>query len=354
MSEVSVSLQVGLAGFSQGGKSSLFEALTSIPPDSSSGLDGQVGIAPVSDPRLDFLSNLFKPEKTTYATCSFVDTPGLDPADSKNNPRRIATLRNADGLAIVVDRFQSQKPALAQVKAFREELAFADLIVTTARIERIQNTLKKIKGGPQLEKQKAELSLFETLNRQLEAGKPLSELGLSKEVCTMLRGFQLFSMKPELIIVNCSETAFESEPEKSELHSLSRNVIWLSATLERDLVRLDDKSRPAFMAELGITESARNRLIKMAYDAIGLMSFFTVGEDECKAWTIRNGSSAVEAADVIHSDIARGFIRAEVVAYDDYARLGSMKEVKAHGLQRLEGKDYIVQNGDIINFRFYV
>lgn len=346
-------MKVGIVGFSQSGKSTLFSALTGVVADPSVALRGQVGIASVHDARLDYLCEMYQPKKTAPATVEFVDTPGLIRGEQADNPRRIATLRNADGLLVVLDAFSSSESPAKQLATFREELLFADLEVVSNRVTKLEAAGKKPKPAKEKEQDQKELDQLRAIASRLEAGQSLAGLEISEEMDRQLRSFQLFSQKPELVALNQPESD-ASSAAPAELLTLAPNVVVTSAKLELDLAALDPTDRAMFMAELGVRELARDRIIRAAHDVVGLISFFTVGEDECKAWTINKGMNAVDAAGKIHSDIARGFIRAELVAYDDLHRLGSMKEVKAKGLQRLEGKEYIVADGDIINFRFSV
>jgi ribosome-binding ATPase YchF (GTP1/OBG family) len=188
---------------------------------------------------------------------------------------------------------------------------------------------------------------------KLENGQSIAGMKVCPDTERDMKSYQLFSVKPELVVINVGEDKVR-EAVPASVRELSPHAIALSAALEKDLAELSDEDRPAFMEEMGVKEVARHKVIRGAYDAVNLISFFTVGEDECKAWTISRGTPAVEAAGKIHSDIQRGFIRAEVVAYDDLVRLKTMKDVKSAGLQRLEGKEYIVADGDIINYRFNV
>lgn len=346
-------MKVGLVGFSQSGKSTLFQAMTGVAPDPASQMKGQVGIAKVADARLDFLVGMFKPKKTAPATVEFIDTPGLRRDEHADNPQRLATLRNADGLLVVLDSFQTDEPPAKQLAAFREELLFADLEVVSNRVDKLQQGFKKPKAQKIKEQEEKEQAELKEIASRLETGTPLEGLKLSDEVARQVRSFQLFSLKPELVVLNRSEDKV-AEPIPAEVLALNPNTVATAAKLELDLEQLDAAERETFMTELGVKELSREAIIRAAYSAVGLISFFTVGEDECKAWTINVDTPAVEAAGKIHSDIARGFIRAEVVAYDDLHKLGSMKEVKAKGLTRLEGKEYPVANGDIINFRFSV
>lgn len=343
-------MKVGIVGYSQSGKSTLFQAMTGVAPDPASALKGQVGMAKVADPRLDFLTEMYQPKKKTPATVEFVDTPGLIRGERADNPQRLATLRNADGLLVVLDGFSSLGKTADQLSSFREELLFADLEVVSNRITKIEAGMKKPKPPKVREVEEAELAEFKRIAARLENGQALDLAALTPEMEKTLRSYQLFSFKPELVVVNCAENAL-NQPNPPELLTLTTNPLRLAAKLELDLEQLEGAERAMFMEELGVTELCRDQVIRRAYEVVGLISFFTVGEDECRAWTIHKGSNAVEAAGKIHSDIARGFIRAETVAYKDLHELGTMKEVRAKGLQRLEGKEYAVADGDIINFR---
>ncbi|QDU61104.1 Ribosome-binding ATPase YchF [Planctomycetes bacterium Pan216] len=346
-------MRVGIVGYSQSGKSTLFQALTGVAPDPAAALKGQIGIAKVGDDRLDFLTGMFKPKKTTPATVEFIDTPGLIPGQKADNPQRIATLRGADGLLAVLNGFSDPKEPAAQLESFRDELLFADLEVVTNRLTKLEAQGKRPKSAADRERDDKEIEELKAVAERLESGQSIAGMEFSEETGKIIRGFQLFSLKPEIVVLNCSEDTI-GEPPLDGLKDLCNGPTGVAAKLELDLAELDGEERATFMEELGVTELAKDKLIRAAYDILGLISFFTVGEDECKAWTIDRGTTAVDAAGKIHSDIARGFIRAELCNYADLVECGSMKEVKAKGLQRLEGKEYIVADGDIINFRFNV
>jgi GTP-binding protein YchF len=341
-------MKVGIVGFSQSGKSTLFQALTGAVPDLAAGLKGQIGVAAVEDVRLDFLTEMYKPKKRTPAKVDFIDTPGLIRGEKGDNPQRLATLRNADGLLVVLDGFSSDESPADQLQKFREELLFADFEVVHNRIEKLEAGSKKPK--PQAERDRDAKELFKAMAAKLEAGESLVGMELSKELENSIKSFQLFSLKPEFVVFNAREDK-AIVPADPKLLALNPQVVVAAAKLELDLAQLEGDERTMFMEEMGVKELAKERIIQAAYSVVGLISFLTSGEDECRAWTIKRNTPAVEAAGKIHSDIQKGFIRAEVVAFDDLQRLGSMKEVRAKGLQRLEGKEYIVQDGDIINFR---
>jgi len=338
-------MRVGLVGFAGSGKSTLFELLTGAKPDPSKVHSGQVGMATLVDPRLDYLWEMYRPKKPPiYATVEILDTPGLIPGTHGDNPQRLALIREGDALLIVLDGVTGDDPA-AYLTAFREEMLFADLGVVTNRAERLEASVKKPR--PDREAQLNELELVQRVRTVLEAGQPIATLGLSDEEKKPMRSFGLLTDKPQVVLLNAPHGQDVPEP----LRALSPGALALDAKLEQELSLMEPDERAVFMADLGVAELGRDRIIRAAYEAVGILTFFTAGEPEVRGWNLERGGTAVDAAGKIHTDLARGFIRAEVTAFDDLHRLGSMKEVKAKGLQRLEGKDYVVQDGDIMYFR---
>lgn len=337
-------MRVGLVGFAGGGKSTLFELLTGAKPDPGKVHGGQVGIATLADPRLDFLAALHKPKKVTPATVEMLDTPGLLPGTHGDNPQRLALIREGDALLIVLGAFSGGDPA-ADLAAFRDEILFADLGVVTNRAERLEASVKKPR--PDREQQIKELELVKRVQAALDTGEPIASLGLSDEEKKPMRSFGLLTDKPEVVVVNLTQ----GQPVPDSLRALAPDALAIDAKLELELAQLDPEERASFMADLEITELGRDRIIRKAYDAVGIITFFTAGEPEARGWNLERGGTAVDAAGKIHTDLAKGFIRAEVTAFDDLARVGSTKEVKAQNLQRLEGKDYVVKDGDIVFFR---
>jgi hypothetical protein len=331
-------------GFSGSGKSTLFELLTGARPDPGKVHSGQVGIATLSDPRLEFLAALHKPKKVTSATVELLDTPGLMPGTHGDNPQRLALIREGDALLIVLGAFAGGDPA-ADLAAFRDEILFADLGVVTNRAERLEASTKKPR--PNREAELKELEVVKRVLAALEKGEPIASLGLTDEEKKPMRSFGLLTDKPQVVLVNLKQ----GDEIPAPLLATAPDALAIDAKLELELTQLDPAEREAFMADLGITEMGRDRIIRKAYDAVGIITFFTAGEPEVRGWNVERGGSAVDAAGKIHTDLAKGFIRAEVTAFDDLARLGTMKEVKAKNLQRLEGKDYVVKDGDIMFFR---
>ncbi|HEX8201830.1 MAG TPA: DUF933 domain-containing protein [Isosphaeraceae bacterium] len=337
-------MRAGLVGFAGSGKSTLFELLTGAKPDPGKVHSGQVGVATLTDLRLEFLAALHKPKKVTPATVELLDTPGLMPGTHGDNPQRLALIREGDALLIVLGAFAGGDPA-ADLAAFREELLFADLGVVTNRVERLEASVKKPR--PDREAQLKELDVVKRVLGALEADAPIASLGLTEEEKKPMRSFGLLTDKPQVVLVNAAQG--QEVPES--LRVLAPEALAIDAKLELELGQLEPDERADFMAEMGIGELGRDRIIRAAYDAVGIITFFTAGEPEVRGWNLERGASAVEAAGKIHTDLARGFIRAEVTAFDDLARVGNMKEAKAKNLQRLEGKDYVVKDGDIMFFR---
>jgi GTP-binding protein YchF len=303
-----------------------------------------VGVATLADPRLDFLAALHKPKKVTPATVEMLDTPGLIPGTHGDNPQRLALIREGDALLIVLGAFAGGDPA-ADLAAFHDELLFADLGVVTNRAERLEASVKKPR--PDREAQLKELDVVKRVQACLESGQPIASLGLTDEDKKPMRSFGLLTDKPQVILVNLAQ----GQEVPATLLAAAPDPLAVDAKLELELAQLEPDEQAAFMADLGMTELGKDRIIRKAYDAVGIITFFTAGEPEVRGWNLERGANAVEGAGKIHTDLAKGFIRAEVTAFDDLARLGNMKEVKAKNLQRLEGKEYIMKDGDVVYFR---
>jgi GTP-binding protein YchF len=326
--------------------------------------DTAVGISKVPDARLDRLTAMFNPKKRVPATIEFTDivAPGRTGAAALVD---VAGYKNADALVHVVRAFRdpavphpsgSVDPA-RDAQAMEDELILADLGVVERRLERMEKDLKRGKSA-ELEKEKELLGKCQTA---LENGQPLRALGLAGEDLRRLRGFQLLSSKPLLVVINLDEAdagaaasvdkAAEATGMTAFLSREGTRAVPLCAKIELEIAALEPADAQAFLADMGLSESGLDRVIRASYDLLGYMSFFTVGEDECRAWSIRRGTIALDAAGEIHSDISRGFIRAEVVGYDTFIASGSLAASRDKGELRLEGKEYIVKDGDIINFR---
>jgi ribosome-binding ATPase len=345
-------MKVGLTGFPGSGKTTVFSALTGLRPDPAD-RKAQLGTIKVPDARVDALAKIHQPKKTTYAEVTFVDFPPPLNAAKKAvlDPEMVTALRDADALVQVVRGFPDVAGAAAtpadDIRAFTTELVLADLAQVEKKVER----LKKEKGGER------ELATFSRLQGVLEAGQPLRTAGVGADDQTALSSFAFLSLRPLLVVVNVPEGDV-AKALADDVAAAAREVgaesLVLSAAVEAEVAELDPADRAAFLADLGLAESARDRFIRASYALLDLVSFLTAGDDECRAWPIRRGTNARKAAGRIHSDIERGFIRAEVVAFDDFVRLGSEAKCREAGKLRLEGKDYVVQDGDIVHFRFAV
>jgi GTP-binding protein YchF len=340
-------MKVGIVGFAGCGKSTVFRWLTGVEPDPAASQRGQVGMAKVPDERLDWLSAHFRPKKTVPATIEFLDTPGLLATERRDNPRRLAILREAGGLLVILNGFRSGNVA-TELRQFREEILFADLEIVSNRIGRLQDQFKKPKPAKEREADEHELSFLKRVAEAFERGEPATMLGLKEDEEKLVRSFQLLTLKPELVLVNIGDDRI-GQPLPSALQQLAPQAIQAPVKLELELEDLAPEDRQVFMRDLGLTELSRDHILRTIYAAMGLIVFFTVGEDECRAWSLPKGANAVEGAAQIHTDLARGFVRGEVVRYEDFRRVGSMKEAKTHGVYRLEGKTYLVQDGDIMH-----
>ena len=359
-------MQIGIVGLPFSGKSTLFQTITRthIDPSLLARPDAHHAVIKVPDTRLDTLSTLFSPKKTVHATIEFVDVAGLKKGESGSTQfttNFLSNVKTNDALVQVVRVFADDAvphpdgtiDLVRDIAAFETEFILSDLAVVETRIERIKKQVHK--AGD--EQGKKEIPLLERCHKVLDGGKPLRETTFSREEMQVLRGYQLLSVKPMLIALNLDEsqrsTAGELLRRAAEgKEGANTGVLSFFGKIEMELSELGEEDARAFMEEYGIRESALDTLIRQAYALLGLQSFFTVGEDECRAWTVRRGATAQEAAGVIHSDFITSFIRAEVVGYDDFlAQKGSFARVKESGRWRLEGKEYTVRDGDIMTIR---
>jgi ribosome-binding ATPase YchF (GTP1/OBG family) len=340
-------MKVGIAGFASSGKSTVFQWLTGVKPDPAVAQRGQVGMAKIPDERLDWLSAQFKPKKTTFATIEFMDTPGLMPTERRDNPRRLGIMREADGLLITLTGYSDGNLA-DELRRFREEMVFADLEIVTNRISRLEDQLKKAKPAKEKEADEFELGLLRRITTALEGGQSPKALGMREDEEKAIRSFQLLTLKSELVLVNIGDNRI-GKKLPADLLALAPNALQAPAKLELELEELGEEDRQAFMKDLGLAGSARGDHLKAIFSGMDQIVFLTIGEDECRAWPMDRGGDAVMGAGKIHTDLAKRFVRAEVVSYADYRRVGSMKEAKNQGVYRLEGKTYIVQDGDIMH-----
>ncbi|HEY7171364.1 MAG TPA: DUF933 domain-containing protein [Vicinamibacterales bacterium] len=365
-------LRAALIGFPSSGKTTLFQLMTSARETAKASHgkgETSIGISKVPDARLDRLTAMYNPKKRVPATVEFTDLAVAGSGGAKALVD-VAPYKNADALVHVLHAFDDPAvphpsgsiDAARDAQAMEDELILADLGVAERRLERLDKDLKKNRSAD-LEKERDVLVVCKSA---LEDGRPLRALDLKGEDLKRLRGFQFLSAKPLLIVINVDEAQLTSSgKEGTEIHHaaaaagltpfLSRAATAAAvvcAKIELEIAQLDAADAQAFLADLGLSESGLDRVIRASYDLLGFISFFTVGEDECRAWSIPRNTPAQLAAGEIHSDIARGFIRAEVVTYDALIARGSMTTCREHGEVRLEGKEYVVQDGDIINFRF--
>lgn len=341
-------MKMGLVGFAGSGKSTVFEWLTGERPDPAKVQQGQTAMADVPDERLAKIAALIKPKKTTYTKVAVLDTPGLMVGERKDNPRRLGVIREANGMVVVLDGF-TRTDFADQLRKFREELLFADLEVVSNRVPKVEAGLKKAKPAKEREADEAELALLRRIVAAFEAGKPAAEHGLTADEEKAVRSFQLLTLKPEIVFVNRGDSGF-NDPLPADLLALAPTATQAPVKLETELLALPDEDRQVFMADLGITSFKRDATIRTMFYGVGREVFFTVGEDECRTWSIPKGATAVEAAGCIHNDLADKFVRANVIGFDDFVACGySEKEAKARGLNRTEGKTYVVKDADIVH-----
>ena len=354
-------MQTGIIGLSQVGKTSLFRILTHVKLDAKAEHAMHVGMARVPDPRLDKLAELFKPKKVTHATIEYVDIGGLQ-KDRAKDAASLVPLREADALAHVVRVFEN--PAVphpaGSIDPFRDiegveiELMLNDLEQITRRMERVEKDLKK-KRDPLLE---AELALLARCRKALEEETPLRQLDFKPDEEKLLAGFMFLTRKPMLYVLNLSDEEAAETDRVIERHNLQElagkprtAIVPFCGKIEAELAELDDAEAGELMRAYGLAESGRDRLIHATYRLLGLISFLTCGDPECRAWTIPHGTTAHKAAGTIHSDIERGFIKAEVVRWENLVEAGSWAAARERGHVRLEGKEYVVEDGDVILFR---
>jgi len=352
-------MKLGIIGLPQSGKTTLFNAVTrgNAPTTASAGrMEVHTAVVDVPDERVDRLSAMFNPKKTIYAKVTYADIAGLESGVAKSglSGQLLNQLTQMDGLIHVVRAFADENvphssgsvDPLRDVASMDAELLLNDLIAVERKLERLTEERKK--GGTDKTLNERQAAFFTRLHEVLSAEKPLRGVEVSAEEEKYLSGFGLLTRKPMLILFNLGEG--QTAPQ---LTHASPNVA-IQGKLEMEIAQLSAEDAAVFMEEYGIAELSLKRMISLSYDLLNQQSFFTVGEDEVRAWTVRRGATAVEAAGEIHTDIQKGFVRAEVVACADLLELGSMAEAKTKGKLRLEGKDYIVADGDIMHVRFNI
>jgi GTP-binding protein YchF len=361
-------MRIGIIGLPNSGKTTIFNVLTggSAPTAAYAGGAFQVNsaVVDVPDERVDKLSDMYHPKKTTYAKVEYADIAGLSGADSAKRSASLSgelinAIGNNDALLHVVRAFEDETvphpletidPA-RDISMLDAELTLSDLSKIENRLQRLEVSLKKGKALPTFEDDQREYEILSRLKPPVEQGTPLRDLSLAEDEEKRLRGFQFLSAKPVLIVLNLGD---EGEAPSLDYPHQKSALTSIKGRLETDIAELDDDDRAMFMAEYNLTELSSERIIRRSYALLGRMNFFTVGEDEVRAWEVRQGATALECAGTIHTDLARGFIRAEVVSYEDLMAAGSQPAAKSMGKMRLEGKDQVIQDGDVIVVRFNV
>ena len=361
-------MKIAITGLANSGKTTIFNALTGLNLETTIyatvTAEPHHGVVKVPDARIERLVEMYRPKKTTYATVEYVDYIGLTKGDMEQNRKVFDLVKDADAMVHVVRGFEdgSVSHPLGTVDPLRDaettelEMIFSDLELVEKRLERMEQGAKRGKKPDEGEK-----TLLLKCQEVLRSEKPLRDAELSEEDRKAMRHLQFMSLKPAVVALNVAEQEVNSAATAKTVSDLQTffkgrqaTVLSMCGKIEMEIAQLAPGEAKAFLDDLGIQEPALNKLIRVSYDLLGLISFLTTGEDEVRAWTIEKGMNAQKAAGRIHSDIERGFIRAEVVSYDDLIAHGSMQGAREKGLLRLEGKTYEVKDGDIINFRFNV
>ncbi len=357
-------MKIGIIGLKQSGKTTIFNALTGQEAETGFGankLQVNMGNVKVPDKRLDTLTEIFNPKRKVNTTVEYVDVAGVE-GEGAIDPALVNQIKVTDALLVVVRAFHddgvfhpfNSVDPMRDLQNLLEEFIISDQLIAENRLKRLEKVVQSTKNPHE----KKEYEILLKIRDALENLTPLREIEFDHLEIKQIRGFQFLTLKPILVVFNTDE----GEDGKKYLEKFKSKfgekegvkAVAISGKIEEEISRLEDEDKEMFMEEYGIETLARDLIIRESYSLLGLISFFTVGEDECRAWTIKEGTHAQQAAGAIHSDIERGFIRAEVVHYDDFVQEKSLTKCKEKGLLRLEGKDYIVKDGDIINFRFNV
>jgi len=356
-------MEIGLIGLPNSGKTTVFNAITrsdvEVTAYANPKAEPHVAIVEVDDPRVDTLVEIYESKKKVYASITFLDFVGVAREEGSSDEIfpavTMGRVKNIDALAYVVRNFtdpvEGDPDPARDVETLDDELLLADLILAERRLERIAAAEKK---GIATHEVKLEGKALKRVHAQLEAGAPIRDLELSGDEQSAIRGFQFLTQKPVLVIVNSDESRFGQSQEAIAAIAARHRAIEFAGSFEMELVQLEEDEALAFREDMGIEASARARLTKLAHQVVGYISFFTAGPKETHAWNVKHGDNAVDAAGAIHSDLARGFIRAERFSFEDIVEHRTEKALKELGLIRLEGKDYLVQDGDVLLIRFSV
>jgi GTP-binding protein YchF len=361
-------MQIGIIGLLYSGKSTLFSTLLAHQAhtsDSKYKMDAERGIIKVPDERLDRLTSLFNKEKKVNATIEFVKVTGIEKESHKGKglpAQFLANIKTVDMILQVVRYFDNDSyphpngsiDPKRDITYINNEFLLSDLEIIENRIEKLEKTIMKTQD----EKEKKEMEVLKKCKDYLEEERPLRELKLNEQEELLIRGYQFLTAKPVLYVINIAENEIQNTEkiveQMKQVISPGCDLTTLSAEIEKEISELDTDDAGNFLNDLKISEPATHKLIRLSYQLLGVHSFFTIGDRECRAWTIKNGMNAQRAAGIIHTDMEKGFIRAEVVAYNDLMELGSLHACREKGVLRLEGKDYMVKDGDILNIRFNI
>lgn len=350
-------MKIGIVGYQGSGKSTLFHWLTGVKADPALAHASQSAMAPIPDERIAPLCNIYHPKKITQAALEIVDTPGLA-RTHEGNAARLALIREAGCLLLTVAAFGGADP-IVDLRTFEEDLLLADLDIVSGRVHRLEESAKKPRPKDQRELEEHELAALKVLLAALESGKHAREAHLSEEQWKFTRSFRLLTEKPKMVLVNLADDDAPDKypaPAATDAQAAGPALAWATVPLrlEADLAEMSPEDRHEFEKEFHLERVDRDHVIRQIMTASDQMLYFTAGEKEVRTWLLRVGGTALEAAENIHTDLARGFIRAEVMRCEDLLRLGSEREIKAHNLLRQEPKDYVVKDGDVLHIKFSV